>query len=116
MREVLQPDPKVRNTKRILQQHSVSIMNPNCQSLTQRLGKEEQIDRNLFVEAITLCALYQEKDKTLMQAVTSFDPSRHEEPNPNLVKLLLTYCLDMVDAMNSSDRVCKQQVRDNKFR
>ena len=51
-----------------------------------------------------------------MQAVTCFDPSRHEEPDPQLVKLLLTYCLDMVDAMNNSERVCKQQVRDNKFR
>ena len=115
MKEVLQPNPVVRHTKKLLQQHSVSIMNPNSQTLTHGQYKDESIDKNLFIEAITLCALYQEKDKFLMQAVSSFDPERHEEPSPELMKLLLTYCLDMVDVMNSSERVCKNQVRENKF-
>ena len=35
MREALKPNTAVKATKRLLQQHSVSIMNPNSQTLTQ---------------------------------------------------------------------------------
>jgi len=43
----------------------VSVMNPNSQTLTQRQSMET-IDKNLFIEAVTLCAFQQEKDRVLM--------------------------------------------------
>lgn len=55
MKEVLQPNQVVASTKRVLKQHSVSFMNPNSQTLTNS-QKQESIDKNLFIEAITLCA------------------------------------------------------------
>ena len=65
MKEALQPNQEVKNAKKLLSQHSVSIMNPNSQTLTHARKNEESIDKNLFIEAITLCAIYQEKDKVL---------------------------------------------------
>ena len=59
MKEALQPSPLMTSTKKLLSQHSVSTMNPNSQTLTSR-QMTESIDRNLFIEAITLCALYQD--------------------------------------------------------
>ena len=55
MKEALKPNTVVKNTKRLLQQNSVSIMNPNSQTLAQRQAPET-IDKNLFIEAVTLCA------------------------------------------------------------
>ena len=58
----------IKKTKTLLKNHDVSIMNPNSQTLTQR-ESQETIDKNLFIEAITLCALYQEQDKVLQEAL-----------------------------------------------
>ena len=84
MKEVLQPNPVVASTKRVLKQHSVSVMNPNSQTLTTH-QKEETIDKNLFIEAITLCALSHEKDQVLNAALKAYNPQVDEEPSQQLV-------------------------------
>lgn len=49
-------------------------MNPNSQTLTSARAVSECIDKNLFIEAITLCSLYQEKDKLLSKALKTYEP------------------------------------------
>lgn len=83
-------------------------MNPNSQTLTHARKAEESIDKNLFIEAITLCAIYQEKDKVLQSALARYEPSLNEEPSPELLRLLLTYALDLVEAMNMAEGIFKQ--------
>ena len=79
-------------------------MNPNSQTLTFN-HSPESIDKNLFIEAITLCALYQEKDKALTNAVMNFSPKDGQEPSQELLKLCLTYALDLVEAMSNADTI-----------
>ena len=86
-------------------------MNPNSQTLTHARKNEESIDRNLFIEAITLCAIYQEKDQVLQSALAFYDPSLNQEPSPELLRLLLTYALDLVEAMNMADGIFKQPLQ-----
>lgn len=76
MKEALQPNQAVKTTKRLLKQHSVSVMNPNSQTLTaKQAGSQETIDKNLFIEAITLCALNQDKDQLLKEAISNYEPA-----------------------------------------
>jgi len=80
-------------------------MNPNSQTLTHSRQTVETIDKNLFIEAITLCALYQEKDKLLQSALARYDPSLNSDPSPELLRLLLTYALDLVESMNQAEGI-----------
>ena len=50
-----------------------------------------------------MCAFQQENDKVLMKALSQYDPAQHEEPKADLLRLLLTYALDMLEAMNCAD-------------
>ena len=38
-----------------------------------------------------------------MKALAQYDPNQHEEPKADLMRLLLTYALDMIDAMNNAE-------------
>ena len=55
--------------------------------------KNELIDENLFVEALTLCALDTNDDKELNAALDNFDPRLHEEPSKATLKLCLRKAL-----------------------
>jgi hypothetical protein len=51
--------------------------------------KSELIDENLFVEALTLCALNNKEDKELNAAINSFDQKQHEEPDKSSLRICL---------------------------
>lgn len=61
MNEALQPNKSVISTRKQLDQFNISVMSPRGQQVTQSKFSEK-IDENLFVEALTLCAFYDESN------------------------------------------------------
>lgn len=43
-----------------------------------------------------------------MKALASYDPASNQEPRADLLRLLLTYALDMVDAMNNAEGLSRK--------
>ena len=79
-------------------------MNPKGQQVTQT-KLTERIDENLFVEALTLCSLYDEGNQKLQKAIAAYEPMLQEEPNPNTLRACLVCAIAMVERMNDSDGV-----------
>ena len=65
----------------------------------------ERIDENLFVEALTLCALYDESNVKLRRAIADYDPMIQDEPSPATLRACLICAIAMVEKMNESDGV-----------
>ena len=69
----------------------------------------ERIDENLFVEALTLCAFYDESNQKLRKAIAAYDPLVHDEPSPQTLRACLICAISMVEKMNDSDGVYREQ-------
>lgn len=68
----------------------------------------ERIDENLFVEALTLCALYDESNRKLQKAIAAYDPMAQDEPDPQTLHACLACAIAMVERMNESDGVYRE--------
>lgn len=61
MNEALSPTKSFISTRNQLSQFNISVMSPKGQQVAQN-KLTERIDKNLFVEALTLCALYDQSN------------------------------------------------------
>ena len=100
MNDAMSPKKQV---KKQLTMSSFTSLSPKNQQLLA--FKNELIDENLFIEALTLCALDSSHDILLIQAVEQFDPRIHEEPNKETLKVCLKKCIEFVEHMYQADGV-----------
>lgn len=97
--EQVNPSTPQRSLRRDLSALEVSTMSPRALQHLATTQVAQTIDENLFVEAITLCALYPEQtDRSFERALKRFE----EDLSPELARLALTRCLNLVQRMSNS--------------